>query len=166
MYPNTTYEVHSMDNESFSGDYALSAQYLYYLDQKGEVIKIEQSELKSMNVNDQYFELHHVYKKGGPKRLHEILIKGENFTITQYFGGLYYELYIFDATETCTLGPRRISNDAKDDTKTFNTYVKPLLKYCPDYIAQIEDNLVNNYAKYEYHEMNRLFESFANSACE
>ncbi len=168
MHENTSGNSWSVGDYAVSGDYALAEQFLYYHDSNGELIKIKQTDVKNLYVENHYYDSRFIKGNKGQKRLHEVLITSDNFSVTLYFTGTFYLLYIWDKNGDLIEGKITVSRRLKDDQKTYDNLLKDLLKDCPEIKEQIEINLSSkwyNKKGWGANQRNNMFDNIQNIRC-
>ncbi len=143
--PNTLEAVFEMGANS---DYALTAERLFYTNEKREVKKIKQKKISELFVGNNYFTRLKIGNVFGFNRLHQVLVQNDKYILTEYFsnGSFYY--YLFDKqNEEFIYKKKKSSNKTKNDNKFAEKYLKPYFKNCPDFISQLNENLSTQYKK-------------------
>ncbi|RMA67691.1 hypothetical protein [Ulvibacter antarcticus] len=129
-------------------DYGLTAERLFYHDEKGKVIKVKQKKISELFVGNNYYTRLKIGSAFGFNRLHQVIAQNKNYILTEYFSHSSFYYYLFDKNnQVFVYKKQRSSNNTKDDKKFTEKYLKPYFKNCPELISKLDENLSKEYKK-------------------
>ncbi len=147
MYRMQDTEETILNMYSYS-DYALTAERLFYHNKKGKVIKVKQTKVSELFVNNSHYTRLKIGSTFGLNRLHEIIVQNDKYILTEYFSHSSFYYYLFDKkNDTFIYQKERSKNNTKDDIKFAEKLLRPYFKNCQEFITQLDENLSKDYNK-------------------
>ncbi|WP_026451109.1 hypothetical protein [Aequorivita capsosiphonis] len=147
MYSMQDTEETILNMYSYS-DYALTAERLFYHNEKGKVIKVKQRKVSELFVGNNYYTRLKIGSKFGLNRLHQVIVQNDKYVLTEYFSHSSFYYYLYDKkNDNFIYKKKRAKNNTKDDVKFAKKYLKPYFKNCSEFIIRLDENLSKEYKK-------------------
>ncbi len=167
MHRNIKNNFYEKNDERFSGDYALTGEFLWYHNEEGGLKRIRQSKVREVLFDKKHYTNLKIGSLVGFNRLHEIIIESNDYILTQYYFNYYYFVYLLDKKkEKFVFKKQIVKRKFKKDNKLFEDKIMPHFKECSYFIEKVRENLANDYWGEEYVPENLLFDSLSNLKCE
>jgi hypothetical protein len=169
LYANENKESNVMSGNVLIQDVNLTAQYVYYYDKDGEMIRIAQSKLKSLNYGNKHFKLLPISSMG-MKRLHEVIFENKEYVLTNYYHKSNY-FYIFQKSDLKAVAKKKKHSwKARKDKKMLKNIITPYFSNCNDLLLLLQRNIETASYKREFHNgalviKNNLFAGITGYSC-
>lgn len=141
FYPTAGVTREKKYSQIISGYVALTNEFVFYYNEKGERIKFHQKKIRRLEYFDQSYINLPVGSIWGLKRLHEVVAENNKYILTNYYSSAYY-LYVYNKeTSKFQVSKEWNSFKRKKDLKLIEKKIIPYFKDCKDLIEQLKANV-------------------------